>query len=104
MYIGSDKAEIPTSDFYDMEFKHLPIQVVDPNADISPKKPKEFEQMVDLAAKLSEGIPHVRVDFYVVNHRIYFGEFTFYHMGGFTEIKPYEWNIKLGDMINTNNL
>lgn len=99
MYIGADKAEQPTSDFYDMEFNHLPIRMVDPNAKNPPNKPTCFEEMKQIAATLSKGIPHVRVDFYCVNNKIYFGEFTFYHMGGFSEVKPYEWNVKLGEYI-----
>lgn len=99
MYIGADKADEPTSDFYDMEFDHLPIKMVDPNAKTTPNKPACFEQMKQIAATLSKGIPHVRVDFYYVNNKVYFGEFTFYHMGGFSEVKPYDWSVKLGEYI-----
>ena len=99
MYIGADKAEHPTSDFFDMQFNHLPIHMLDPNADVPPEKPKEFEKLKELATILCKDIPHVRVDFYVVNGQIYFGEMTFYHMGGFTAIKPNEWNIKIGEYI-----
>lgn len=99
MYIGADKAEHPTSDFFDMQFNHLPISMLDPNAKVPPKKPKEFEELKRLATILCQDIPHVRVDFYVVNGQIYFGEMTFYHMAGFTAIKPNEWNIRIGEMI-----
>lgn len=34
-----------------------------------------------LATKLSKGIPHVRVDFYDINGKVYFGEMTFSHWG-----------------------
>lgn len=101
MYIGADKADEPTSDFYDMDFNHLPIRMVDPNAAVPPLRPQCFEQMKLIAATLSKGIPHVRVDFYCVNNKIYFGEFTFYHMGGFSEVKPSEWNNRLGEYITT---
>lgn len=43
--------------------------------------------MIELAKKLSEGFPHVRVDFYEANGRVYFGEMTFYHFGA---IVPFE--------------
>ncbi len=99
MYIGADKAERPTSDFFDMQFNHLPIRMLDPNAEIPPKKPQEFEELKRLATILSKGIPHVRVDFYVINGQIYFGEMTFFHMGGFTPVKPAEWNVRIGEMI-----
>lgn len=37
-----------------------------------------YEEMLYVAGKLSEGIPHVRVDLYNVNGKIYFGEMTFF--------------------------
>lgn len=56
--------------------------------------------MRNYARKLSKGIPHVRVDFYVINHHVYFGELTFFHNAGFSLVHPDEWNRKLGDMID----
>ena len=41
-------------------------------------KPAEFEEMRELAAKLSQGIPFVRVDFFDINGHVYFGEYTFF--------------------------
>lgn len=83
-----------------MNFNHLSIRMADPNADILPPKPKKFEEMKSLAAKLSEGIPHVRVDFYCVNDCVYVGELTFYHNAGFSEIEPEEWDQRMGDWID----
>jgi hypothetical protein len=39
-------------------------------------KPEKLEDMLKLAAKLSDGIPQVRVDFYNIKGKIYFGEMT----------------------------
>lgn len=100
MYISKDRGNEPRTDFFDMEFNHLPIKVRDPNADVMPEKPKQFERMQQLAKQLSEGIPHLRVDFYLVNENIYVGELTFFHMGGFTQIQPEEWNVKMGNWID----
>lgn len=99
MYVSHDRAENPTTDFFDMNYQRLPIRMKDPNSEELPEKPAEFDEMKELARKLSEGHPHLRVDFYVINHQIYFGELTFYHNMGFTKVKPEEWNSKLGDMI-----
>ena len=82
-----------------MNFNHLPIRMRDPNAEIMPKKPIAFEQMKTIAAVLSKGCPHLRVDFYLINGRIYVGELTFYHCSGFTEVKPDEWNRIMGKWI-----
>lgn len=51
-----------------------------PNADMH--IPENIEEMIELAEKLAEGIPFVRIDLYNVDGQIYFGEFTFYPAGG----------------------
>ena len=55
--------------------------------------------MKALAAKLSEGIPHVRMDFYEVAGQIYFGEYTFYHWSGFVPFDPESADEWMGSLI-----
>ena len=100
MYMSRDHAAHVTTDFFDMDFNHLPIRMQAPPSKILPSKPREFEEMKRLAAILSKDIPQVRVDFYVINGQIYFGEMTFYHCGGMVSVNPPEWNLKMGMMIN----
>lgn len=102
MYISNDGAENPKTDFFDMEFNHLPIKMKDPNSEQLPLKPQSFELMKELAKKLSEGIPFLRTDFYEINGNIYVGELTLYHNAGLSKIEPSEWNLKLGNYINLN--
>ena len=45
--------------------------------DIILPKPKNLDKMIEYARLLSEGIPQVRVDFYDIDGKIYFGEMTF---------------------------
>ena len=101
MYVSCDNSDHSTTDFFDMNYNLLPIRMKDPNSNNpSPKKVEEFDEMRNYARKLSKGIPHVRVDFYVINHHVYFGELTFFHNAGFSLVHPDEWNRKLGDMID----
>lgn len=86
-------------DFYDTEFNHLPVLNGHPNADIWPKKPKNFNEMLEVSAKLSQGIPEVRVDLYNIDGKIYFGELTFFHWSGMTPFEPREWDYKFGEMM-----
>lgn len=44
MYVSHDNAEHATTDFFDMEYQHLPIRMKDPNSDNFPVKPREFEE------------------------------------------------------------
>lgn len=64
-----------------------------------PKKPKCLDEMILYAAKLSTGIPFVRVDFFLIDGCIYFSEFTFTPYAGYGIHYPEEWERKLGDMI-----
>ena len=89
----------PKFDFFDMDYKHLPIRNGHPNADVLPKKPDTFEKMRVLAEKLSVGIPTLRVDFYEVNGKCYFGELTFFHFSGMTPFEPEEWDYTFGSWL-----
>ncbi len=102
MFIASDrfnKEEETKFDFYDMVFNHLPFTNGHPNAKKHIDKPIGFDTMKSLAARLSKGIPQVRVDFYDIDGKIYFGEMIFFHWSGFVPFKPEEWDCKFGEMI-----
>lgn len=86
-------------DFFDQDFHHLPIRNGHDNADRSFQCPDGFEQMKQLAAKLSKGMPQVRVDLYNINGQIYFGEMTFSHFAGMTPFEPEKWDYVFGDWI-----
>lgn len=67
-------------------------------------KPENFEIMREYAEILSKPFPFVRVDFYNINGKIYFGELTFYHGGGTQKISSEEWDYRLGSWINLNDV
>ena len=58
-----------------------------------------LDKMIEMATILSQGLPHVRMDFYDINGHIYFGEYTFYDSAGFDRIHPLEWDYRLGSLI-----
>lgn len=84
-------------DFFDMEFNHLDMTKVFPNSKKKLKKPEKFEEMIELAEKISEDFPHVRVDLYNINGKLYFGEFTFFSSSGLKPLKPEKWDKIFGD-------
>lgn len=47
----------------------------------SHEKPSFFENMLNIADQLSSGFDYIRVDLYVVDNKIYFGEYTITPMG-----------------------
>ncbi|UZO80238.1 glycosyl transferase [Aquimarina sp. ERC-38] len=65
------------------------------NDEIDPKPPN-FELMIELSEKLATSSDYLRIDWYDINNKLYFGEITFYHQGGLAPIIPKEWDQKLG--------
>ena len=86
-------------DFFDADFNHLPFRQGHENAEEVPEKPVCFEEMKRLASILSKNMPQVRVDFYEVDGKIYFGEMTFFHHGGWTPFDPKEWDYAFGQWL-----
>lgn len=62
-------------------------------------RPKNIDKMFDLAAKISKGIPHLRVDLYNVDGKIYFGEMTFFTASGFDDNRLPETDLYFGSLI-----
>ena len=86
-------------DFFDENFNHLPFKQGHENAATIPEKPICFEEMKILASRLSKGLPHVRVDLYEVDGRVFFGEMTFFHHGGWTKFDPEKWDNIFGSWL-----
>lgn len=101
MFVATDRDIHQTKfNFYDMNFNLQDIKQHYPNDDRKISKPQNFEKMKKLASKLSKGVPHLRVDFYEINGKVFFGELTFSHFGGFVPFEPEEWDYKFGNLIN----
>lgn len=91
-------------DFYDPQWNHLEMRR--PNHDNSAErhaKPENYEQMVALAQKLAKDIPFIRVDFYNLNGRLYFGELTFFPASGFEGFAPQQWDAEMGELLKLPN-
>lgn len=87
-------------DFYDEAWSHLDVQrPAHGNAVLPIQRPKQYELMKELAAKLSDKMPFARIDFYEIDEKVYFGEITFFPASGFEKFKPDEWDLKLGEWI-----
>lgn len=86
-------------DFFDLNWNKMPFVRHYPNSNENIPKPINYELMIELAEKLSIGIPFVRVDFYEINGKVYFGELTFFPGSGFEEFTPEKYDRILGDML-----
>lgn len=102
----SNRTTKETIDFYDMKWYRLKglkgLKGLNDTIENSVEEipcPGCFEEMKRLVRVLAQGHPFIRIDFYSVNNRPYFGEITFFPKGGIGKFTPDEWNKKLGDMI-----
>lgn len=106
LFIATDRqtdGEETKFDFFDMDFNHIDVRNGHPNADVPPAKPVCFDQMRQLAEKLSADIPQLRVDFYEVDGKVYFGELTFFHWTGLVPFEPEQWDYTFGEWIKLPN-
>ena len=62
-------------------------------------KPSQFDRMKEIARKLSQSFPVVRVDLFEVNGKVYFGEMTFTSVGGMNSQYSKEFLLKAGSLI-----
>lgn len=86
---------------YDLDWNLLPIEISYPRElNQVVEKPDKIEEMIELSKKLSENIPHVRVDFYYIKNQIIFGEMTFFHQSGFGDIRPKKVAHEIGSWID----
>lgn len=88
--------------FFDKDWNVMPFERHYPKSVNAIEKPKTYEKMVEFAEILSKDIPFVRVDFYEISGKLYFGELTFFPGSGYEEFEPEEWDYKLGKMIDLN--
>lgn len=86
--------------FFDLNWNKLPFSRHYPSSKKEISKPKNLDIMIELSEKLAKNIPFVRVDWYEINKKLYFGELTFYPGSGYEEFTPEVWDEKLGEMID----
>lgn len=68
-------------------------------SDIVEPKPECLKELLKVTKVLCDNIPQVRVDFYIIDNKIYFGEITLYTASGFQKMIPEEIDLKLGHML-----
>ena len=97
--ICSERSKKVKFTFFDNKGKFLDIHQCGAENDANVELPINYKKMIKLAEKLSKDTIQVRVDFYEINDKIYFGELTFFDSSGMGEYNPEEWDYKIGEMI-----
>lgn len=90
--------------FFNEEWDLLKYNIAGINApkNFTLEKPCKLNEMFEIARKLSNDFPFVRVDLYYVNEKIYFGELTLYPQSGFDKNLLKDTDIYFGKKIILN--
>lgn len=96
----------PVRDYYDIDWNKSSVKFFDdhPRPEQPFAKPANFDRMVLMAEALSQGYPHIRVDLYNVDGRIYFGELTYASENGLTRWDPPSLDLEFGRLMDINNI
>ena len=85
---------------YTTDWKYVNVAMGMKNdSSITIEKPLQLSEMLECAKKLSAGIPQVRIDFYIVKDKVYFGEMTFFDESGFGKMEPDSFDFEFGKLI-----
>lgn len=102
-WIDKDRYKEHTRDLYDINKNILPVDFIYPRSKkisetgINEFFPSKFDEMLEIAKQLCKPFPHVRVDFYEIDNKVYIGELTFYTESGFGKFFQREWDYKIGE-------
>lgn len=97
--VDLDRFTNHTRNFYDLNWQLLPFTTLYPLGKKVLPKPEKLSEMIQIAKSLSEDLIFSRIDLYYYNGKIYFGEITLHHGGGFEPVMPRIYNSILGQHI-----
>jgi hypothetical protein len=61
--------------------------------------PKTLKRMIEIGNDIAKKFAYVRVDFYDVEGKLYYGEITLHHGSGFDTFEPKEYDRYFGDLL-----
>lgn len=89
---------------YDKEWNKSEIKIGYPSKNIVVPKPEQLNELLNITRKMSENLPFVRVDCYIINGKVYVGELTFFPWSGYMKFEDPKWDIMLGGLENLEKL
>lgn len=109
IYVSIDREGINKRNIYNKNWEPLYFTWAYKSKDIKKlrgeeiNKPSTLSKMIEFSETIAKEFPYIRVDFYDVDGKLYFGEITQHHGGGFDQIRPIEWDYRFGNMLNLKN-
>lgn len=109
VYVSVDREGNNNRNIYDKEWNPLYFTFAAKRKNIEAMRgaeinpPLSYTLMIEFAEKIAKLYPYVRVDFYDVDGKLFFGEITHHHGGGYDRFTPLEWDYRWGEMIKLKN-
>ena len=98
--VDIDRNTYHRRNLYTRDWTYLPYGIGYPMAgDVEIKKPDCLDELIMLSEALGAGFRHVRVDFYIIDDKVYFGEMTFSHGSGTEKFTSNEFALEMGSWI-----
>lgn len=82
-------------DLYSPNWDLMDAKFLYPSSGLRPERPVQLTEMISLVRVLAKNIDFIRVDLYITDKGIKFGELTNYPDGGLADIRPKELSIEL---------
>lgn len=103
--VVSDRGKGTTKfDFFDIEWNHINVLSHYPNSKENLQRPEKLNDVLNYSKTLSAGFPHMRVDFYIEQDKVIFGECTFFHSAGNGAFVPSEFDFEMGRYLDLTKL
>lgn len=104
VFVQKNKSKDLRKSFYDLNWNQvLPEKYISAFHEADFKKPENFEEMIQIAEKLSQDFIFLRVDMYSIGNKIIFGELTFFSNAGLIRSSIERFNKEFGDLIQLPN-
>ncbi len=86
---------------YTTDWQYIPVSILYPTApEVQIAPPPCLNELLSLSEVLGEGFIYVRVDWYIVGNKIFFGEMTFTHGSGVEPFDPDSFNLEMGSWMH----
>lgn len=83
----------------DRDFNEIDTTILHPRYEGKIERPSNLDEAINIAEKLSADFNFIRVDLYLLENQIYFGELTNYPGNGFQPFQPESMEYKVGDLL-----
>lgn len=94
--VATDRDQNIKLDFFDTHWNWFDFKNGANNNKNKPYKPKNLSKMISIAEQISDDYPHVRVDLYNIEGKIFFGEMTFFSGSGLDPFEPEKYDYLFG--------